>query len=347
MGSPYPSLCIFLDNLFASHRVPYEIDGDVTYNPAVDPAVNAYSQLGAVTGQWAGAKAFPVLGYDCFVAVTVPAPNEQPGTSLLAVWVDIEGGGNGESAPINWAQFDGQDWHSNGPIPGCVSFMEYTALCLTSSGGTAYLAWNDATENSVSFASFVEQTGIDNYVYPGQGVWQSLSPIPAPLGTVSLQEFDGKVYAVWSGGPEIVNHLENVNGQEVMYPVPVHKMTNASFQNGEWTTHGNLPGLTSFGASLAVFNNRLYAAWNGAFDHQIWYASMDKDGNWSGESNIFDAETNQLAQGYGPGICTFGNNALYAVWQTEQSIIKFDYAYMDVSGGWHLFNKHLPTKLHP
>ena len=77
-----------------------------------------------------------------------------------------------------------------------------------------------------------------------------------------------------------------------------------------WARQRNIGGVgTSFGPSLAVFQNRLYAAWKGiAGDSGIYWSSSDGR-SWVGQNHI-----GGVGSSFGPSLAVF-QNRLYAAWK--------------------------------
>jgi hypothetical protein len=77
-----------------------------------------------------------------------------------------------------------------------------------------------------------------------------------------------------------------------------------------WARQRNIGGVgTSFGPSLAVFQNRLYAAWKGINNDSGIYWSSSDGRSWVGQSHIGGVGTS-----VGPSLCVF-QNRLYAAWK--------------------------------
>ena len=82
---------------------------------------------------------------------------------------------------------------------------------------------------------------------------------------------------------------------------------------------------SSAGPSLAVFGNKLYAAWKGSnTDQRLWYASFDGS-NWSSQAQIPGA-----ASSSGPALSVF-NGKLYAIWKGSRTDVAFSCAAFDGS----------------
>ncbi len=77
----------------------------------------------------------------------------------------------------------------------------------------------------------------------------------------------------------------------------------------------NSPVATDVGPSLAVFNNKLYAAWKGSNgDERIWFSSFD-GASWSLPSGAAQQSMpDPIATSFRPSLATF-NNELYAAWK--------------------------------
>jgi hypothetical protein len=101
--------------------------------------------------------------------------------------------------------------------------------------------------------------------------WAPPATIPGTDSSIgpSLCEFSGRLYAAWKGSG---------SDQQLYY---------SSFDGSSWAAPATIPGTDSssgspVGASLAVFDNKLYAAWrttaNNAGQQQLDYSSFN--GSW-------------------------------------------------------------------
>ena len=78
--------------------------------------------------------------------------------------------------------------------------------------------------------------------------------------------------------------------------------------NSGWSSQSKINGIASKQeAALTVYNNKLYAMWNGYHNDGIFYASFDGN-SWSGQSKISNVATKDA-----PALTVY-NNKLYAAW---------------------------------
>jgi hypothetical protein len=100
------------------------------------------------------------------------------------------------------------------------------------------------------------------------------------------------LYAAWKGVP----------GDDRLFYSP--------FNGSTWAAQALVPGSSSTGASLAVFNGSLYAAWKGeGGDQRLWFSSFNGSA-WAPQREMTGFSS------VGPSLAVF-NGDLYAAWKGE------------------------------
>jgi hypothetical protein len=153
--------------------------------------------------------------------------------------------------------------------------------------GRLYAAWKGVPgDNSMWYSSFDGKT----WSQEQQGLGHTTSAAP------TLAVFQGRLYAAHKGetGPGYNDT----------------RMWLSSFDGKTWSQEQQGLGTgTSDSPALAVFNNRLYAAWKGVpGDTRMWYSIFDGK-TWSQEHHGVRIDT-----GAAPALAVF-NHRLYAAWK--------------------------------
>ena len=204
-----------------------------------------------------------------------------------------------------YSSFDGNTWTSQVTLAGNSSVGPALAASL---GGSMFAAWKG--EHSDERLFFMKYTG--NAWQQQQQIACSNNVFPASSVGPSLAVFNNKLYAAWKGSD---------SDQSLWY---------ASFNGSVWSSQiqiicGTLIPASSIGPSLAVFNNKLYAAWKGIANDQGIYCSSFDGGKWSSQIQIPN-----VASSVGPSLAVF-NNKLYAAWKGDSSDQSLWYASFDGS----------------
>jgi hypothetical protein len=136
-----------------------------------------------------------------------------------------------------------------------------------------------------------------------------------------MSEFNGKLYAAW----------KDANDAGLWY---------ASFDGSKWSAEARIPNVaSSSGPSLAVFGNKLYAAWKGrGADQRLWYVSFDGL-KWSPQAQIPGATS-----GSAPALSVF-NGKLYVVWKSSGADIGISCASFDGSTWSNVPNLPTPVSI--
>jgi hypothetical protein len=201
---------------------------------------------------------------------------------------------------------------------------------LISNNGHLYAMWKGVPGDERLFYS----------VWNGSGAWSPQEPV---LGVTSvgpsLTVYNGLVYAGWKGqlsdprlGFGSLNGTTWVSQGEIPWAYSdvgpalgvigdtlvavwknawVQTLHYALYDGHGWSEPMLIPGVgSSTGVSLALFNNRLYAAFRGVGDNQhLFYMSFDGSW-WSSQGPIPGLSS------VGPALAGVGSN-LYAVWKGE------------------------------
>ncbi len=118
----------------------------------------------------------------------------------------------------------------------------------------------------------------------------------------SLAFFQGTPYLAFQG-----------NGQIIAY---------STYNGTSWTGQQPIPGRTSTGVSLALFQNKLYAAWKGEEnDQRIFYSSYNGT-SWADQQTI-PGNTSTVVS------LTTYQNKLYGVWKGEVNDQRIFYSNYD------------------
>jgi hypothetical protein len=120
---------------------------------------------------------------------------------------------------------------------------------------------------------------------------QNLPGVASSAGP-SLAVYNGKVFAAWKGMHIAQGAAGTTDDQGIWW---------SSFNGSSWAAQQEIAGVgSSNGPSLAVFNNRLYAAWKGMFyDQGIWSSSFDGT-TWAPQQEIPNVGTSN-----GPSLAVF------------------------------------------
>jgi hypothetical protein len=168
---------------------------------------------------------------------------------------------------------------------------------------------------------------LDTYLSSFDGnSWSVLPTLPKTLSQngPAIAAFQDRLYCVYA----------------TMLEVPISPwnfaISWATFDGASWSATQTIPGVsTSFRPSIAVFRNRLYAAWKGlSNDSSLWYSSFDGN-SWAPQQQIPG-----VGSEYGPSLAVCGNT-LYAIWKSIPT--------NDFSVWWSSFDGHnwAPQQLAP
>lgn len=195
-------------------------------------------------------------------------------------------------------------WAQAVQIPG--GFSAGSNFTFSAVGNLLYAAWRGAgSDLSIYYQSF----------NPATGGWAAHANIPGAnsnTGWLGSAVFNGSLYVAWAG-------LEEAVWYSSMSP------------SGAWTGPIQIAGAyTSTGPALAVFNNQLYAIWQGAGgDLKVYYASMSAGGEWAAHQPIPGANDTPG----GVAVAAF-NNQLYALWVGVGTSAPVYYSAMAANGTW-------------
>jgi hypothetical protein len=156
-----------------------------------------------------------------------------------------------------------------------------------------YAAWKGAGNDGGIYYSSTSNPDGQNWApqknIGGVGTGSSVGP--------SLAVFQNRLYAAWKGAGNDVG---------------IYYSSNSNPDDPKnWAPQKNIAGVgSSVGPSLAVFKDRLYAAWRGAADNQgIWWSSTLDGINWAPQQNIAG-----VGSSVGPSLAVF-KDRLYAAWR--------------------------------
>jgi len=169
---------------------------------------------------------------------------------LYAAWK-----GSGTDEQLYYSSFDGSSWAPQATIPGVASSI---GPALAGFGNKLYAAWKGSgTNEQLWYTSFDGSSWAPQATIPG---------VASSIGPTLRVGFGGRLYAAWKGSD---------TNDQLWY---------TSFDGSSWAPQATIPGTDGssgslVGASLAGFDNKLYAAWrttaNNAGQLQLDYSSFD------------------------------------------------------------------------
>jgi hypothetical protein len=197
---------------------------------------------GRLYAAWKGTDAANALWYSSFDGSSwapqaqIPGVGSSVGPSLAvfdgrlyAAWM----GANGDQS-LWYSSFDGSSWAPQAQIPGVASSF---GPSLAERNGFLWAAWKGVGTDQSMYYSWFDGSG-----------WAPQAQIPgvaSSVGPTLRVGFGGRLYAAWKGlGAD----------QQLYY---------SSFDGSSWAPQAQITGAASnVGASLATFENKLYAAWS-------------------------------------------------------------------------------------
>ena len=204
---------------------------------------------------------------------------------LYAAWK-----GSGADERIFWSSFDGNRWSAQQPDPGKPGLDGGTSVgpALAVYHDRLYAAWKGMGGDQRMFWSSFDGT---SWLPQQGGLGGGTSVGPA------LAVFDGLLYAAWKG-----------SGAD-------ERIFWSSFDGNRWSAQQPDPGKpgldggTSVGPALAVYHDRLYAAWKGmGGDQRMFWSSFDGT-SWLPQQGGLGGGTS-----VGPALAVF-DGLLYAAWK--------------------------------
>ena len=177
------------------------------------------------------------------------------GNKLYAAW---RGSGFGSDQGLYYSSFDGSSWAPRATIPGAASAI---GPALAGFGNKLYAAWKGSGTNEQLW-----YTSFDGSSWAPQA---TIPDVASEIGPTLRVGSGGRLYAVWKGSDD----YDQLNDQ----------LWYTSFDGSSWAPQATIPGTDGssgslVGASLAVFDNKLYAAWRtpaNAGQEQLDYSSFD------------------------------------------------------------------------
>ncbi len=215
---------------------------------------------------WRGFASDQGLYYSSFDGSSWSAPATIPGVGsswgpslcefngrLYAAWK-----GSGTDKQLWYTSFDGSCWAPQATIPGAASAI---GPALAGFGNKLYAAWKGSGTNEQLW-----YTSFDGSSWAPQA---TIPDVASEIGPTLRVGSGGRLYAAWKGSDD----YDRLNDQ----------LWYTSFDGSSWAPQATIPGTDGssgslVGASLAVFDNKLYAAWRttaNAGQEQLDYSSFD------------------------------------------------------------------------
>ena len=175
------------------------------------------------------------------------------GNKLYAAWR-----GSDIDEQLYYSSFDGSSWAPQATIPDVASAI---GPALAGFGNKLYAAWKGSGTNEQLW-----YTSFDGSSWAPQA---TIPDVASEIGPTLRVGSGGRLYAAWKGSDD----YDQLNDQ----------LWYTSFDGSSWAPQATIPGTDGssgslVGASLAVFDNKLYAAWRttaNARQEQLDYSSFD------------------------------------------------------------------------
>lgn len=215
-----------------------------------------------------------------YAAIPGLRSDRSPALAVFRDRLHVVAKGFGDDEQIWWADFDGLAWKYPTPI---------TSTGGGTSNGPALAAFRGAGDSETSLYMAWRGTDTDQTVwwssFDGSNPWLAQQPV-AGAGTSNdpaMAVFRDVLYLVWNGGA----------GDSRIY---WSTLDNAS---GNWTPKKIVPARdgprppgvgTNESPAIAVFQDRLYMAWKGVGEDNIWWNYFD-GASWSSQQILADRGT--------------------------------------------------------
>jgi hypothetical protein len=204
--------------------------------------------------------------------------------SLYAAWKGV-GGDPG----IYWSvSVDGQLWVEQVQIPGVGTSFGPSLVTFQDS---LYAAWKgEGASDGIFWSSFNGDRWTGQQQMPGAGT--SVGP------SLAVDPQTGDLYAAWRGA----------GGDSNIYWALLFDPPAAN----DWSDPQPVPGAgTSFGPSLAVFQDLLYGAWrSGTDDHVFWASFTGTTFEWSSSGVVVPG----IGTSFRPALAAYAGS-LFAAWK--------------------------------
>jgi hypothetical protein len=212
---------------------------------------------------------------------------------------------------IYYNYFDGAKWSPQTKVTEAVQPSSKYSPSLAVFNGKLYMAWRGVISN--------EDDQHIYYNYFDGAKWSPQQRVsdgvqPATSARPSLAVFNGKLYMAWKGSASATGTTDD---QHIYY----NYFDGAKWSPQQRVSDGVQPA-TSSGPSLAVFNNKLYMAWEGSSDSHIYYNYFD-GAKWSPQQRVSDGV--QPATSDRPSLAVF-NDKLYMAWWGLNSASHVDWS---------------------
>lgn len=201
---------------------------------------------------------------------------------------------------------DNSNWTASSAVPS--AFSSGSNVAMASFNSQLQTVWRGYGDDSAVYTERYD---------PTKQSWDNFGTIPGAFtnkGYVGAAQVGDNLYVAWPGVTD---------DAQIYYA--------SQDANNHWSDVNKIPGaFTDTGPALALFDNCLYAIWQGVSDPQVYYNILSADGQWlaGGPQKLIDGNT----QG-GIALCSTGPT-LYAVWVGLEDSGQMYYASLQGGGTW-------------
>jgi hypothetical protein len=186
---------------------------------------------------------------------------------LFAAWK-----GQGNDQGIYWSHFDGRSWAAQQKISGVGSS---TSPALAVFQNLLFAIWKGEGNDQGLYWSHFEFSCMGDGLINGRLSWEGSLQVPGVDSSIgpALAVFNNKLFAAWKGESNDQGiYWSNYSAPPMPNP---GKLVVSPCLTGMWAPQQRIANVgTSFRPSLAVFDNRLFAAWKGINnDEGIYFSS--------------------------------------------------------------------------